>query len=86
MSLARPGVVHLLILFNYGSQWCRNSHEYSSLFIKGIYLILCFRYNASTEFGAIIRTKFSMYSVLRAASGPKVKLVDSKSAVNPPEV
>ena len=86
MSLARPVVVHLLISFNYGSQWCRISQEFSSLFIKGIYLILCFRYNASTEFGAIMRTKISMFSVLRAASGPRVKLVDSKSAVNPPAV
>ena len=64
---------------------CRKSLEYSSLFIVVIYLIfLCFRYNASTELGAIMRTDFvSCVSVLRVASGPRVKLGVCKSAKNP---
>ena len=34
-----------------------------------IYLILCFRYDASTEFGAIMGIDFLCISVLRVASG-----------------
>ena len=37
-----------------------------------------------TEFGAFMRTEFLCVSVLRVASGPRVKLARCKSALNPP--
>ena len=43
-----------------------------------IYLIFMFRYDASIDVGAIIRTEPLCISVLRVASGPSVKLVDCK--------
>ena len=48
-----------------------------------INLILCFRFDALTELGAFMRTEFLCISVLRVASGPRVKLASSKSALNP---
>ena len=36
-----------------------------------------------TELGAFIRTEFLCVSVLRVASGPRVKLASCKSALNP---
>ena len=39
--------------------------------------------DALTELGAIIRTKLLCISVLRVASGPRVKLVNYKSPLNP---
>ena len=44
---------------------------------------LCFRFDALTELGAFMRTEFLCISVLRVASGPKVKLASCKSALNP---
>ena len=38
------------------------------------------------ELGAFMRTKFLCISVLRVASGPRVKLASCKSALNPPMV
>ena len=35
---------------------------------------LCFRFNALTELGACMRTQFLCISVIRVASGPRVKL------------
>ena len=46
-------------------------------------LILRFRYDASTKLGAIMRIELLCICVLRAASGPRVKLVDYKSALKP---
>ena len=43
----------------------------------------CFRFDALTELGAFMRTKFLCISVLRVASGPRVKLASCKSALNP---
>ena len=43
----------------------------------------CFRFDALTELGAFMRTKFLCISVLRVASGPSVKLASCKSALNP---
>ena len=47
---------------------------------------LCFRFDALTELGAFMRTEFLWISVLRVASGPRVKLASCKSALNPPMV
>ena len=38
------------------------------------------------QLGAFMRTEFLCISVLRVASGPRVKLVSCKSALNPPVV
>ena len=42
---------------------------------------LCFRFDALTELGAFMRTEFFCVSVLRVASGPRVKLAGCKSAL-----
>ena len=47
---------------------------------------LCFRFDALTELGAFMRTESLCISVLRVASGPRVKLASCKSALNPPVV
>ena len=39
---------------------------------------LCFRFDALTELGAFMRTDFLCISVLRVASGPRVKLASCK--------
>ena len=39
---------------------------------------------ALTELGAFKRTEFLCISILRVASGPRVKLADRKSALTPP--
>ena len=44
---------------------------------------LCFRFDTLTELGAFMRTEFLCVSVLRVASGPRVKLASCKSALNP---
>ena len=49
-------------------------------------LVLWFRFDAWTELGAFMRTEFLCISVLRVASGPRVKLASCKSALNPPVV
>ena len=43
--------------------------------------LLCFRFDELTELGAFMRTKFLCISVLRVASGPRVKLACCKSAL-----
>ena len=48
--------------------------------------LLCFRFDALTELGAFMRTELLCISVLRVASGPRVKLASCKSALNPPVV
>ena len=70
--------------FSFTLAYSRISHEYSSLFI--IVINFCFRFDALTELGAFMRTEFLCISVLRVASGPRVKLVSYKSALNPPVV
>ena len=45
-----------------------------------------FSLDALTELGAFMRTKVLCVSVLRAASGPGVKLASCKSALNTPVV
>ena len=47
---------------------------------------LWFSFDAWTELGAFMRTEFLCISVLRVASGPRVKLASCKSALNPPVV
>ena len=47
---------------------------------------LCFRFDALTELGAFMRTEFLWVSVLRVASGPRVKLASWKSALKAPVV
>ena len=75
-------VVQLLVFFNSGSQWCRIGQKYSSLLVIVIYLILRFRYDASTELGTVMRTEFLCISILRVTSGSRVKLVDCRNALN----
>ena len=72
--------------FSFTLAYSRISHEYSPLFIIVINLILCFRFDALTELGVFMRTEFLCISVLRVASGPRVKLAGCKSALNPPVV
>ena len=73
--------------FSFTLAYNRISQEYSSLFIIVINLIfLCFRFDALNALGAFIRTEFLCISVLRVASGPRVKLASCKSALNPPVV
>ena len=69
--------------FSFTLAYSRISHEYSSLFIIVINLIFMFRFDALTELGAFMRTEFLRISVLRVASGPRVRLASCKSALNP---
>ena len=55
-------------------------------FLYWLIWFLCFRFDALTELSAFIRTEFLCVSVLRVASGPRVKLASCKSALNPPVV
>ena len=43
---------------------------------------LCFRFDALTELGAFMQIKFLCISVLRVASGPRVKLACCRSDLN----
>ena len=52
--------------------------------IRRFEFFLCFRFDALTELGAFMRTEFLCISVLRVASGPRVKLDSCKSALPPP--
>ena len=80
MSLAWPAVVNYW--FSFILAYSRISHAYSFLFI--IVINFCFRFDALTELGAFMRTDFFLcISVLRVASGPRVKLASCKSALNP---
>ena len=68
--------------FSFTLAYSRISHEYSSLFIIVIILIfLCFHFDAFTELGAFMRTEYLCITVLRVASGPRVKLASCKSAL-----
>ena len=51
-----------------------------------ITVVKVIRFDALTELGAFKRTEFLCTSVLRVASGPRVKLPSCKSALNPPVV
>ena len=53
------------------------------LLIQKLINDFCFRLDALAEFGAFKRTEFLCVSVLRVASGPRVKLASCKSALNP---
>ena len=72
--------------FNYGFSftlaYSRIRHVYSSLFIIVINLVFVFSLDALTELGAFTWTVLCVY-VLRVASGPRVKLVSCKNALNP---
>ena len=46
-----------------------------------INLFLCFRFDALTELGAFMRTEFLCISVLRVASGSRVKMASCKRAL-----
>ena len=70
--------------FSFTLAYSRISHKYSSLFIIVINLIFMFRFDELIELGAFMRTKFLCISVLRVASGPRVKLASCKSALTPP--
>ena len=45
--------------------------------------LICFRFDALTEQGAFIGAEFLCISVLRVASGPRMKLAGRKSALTP---
>ena len=62
--------------FSFTLAYSRISHENSALFILVINLILCFRFDALAELGAFMRTEFLCVSVLRVASGHRVKLAN----------
>ena len=51
-----------------------------------MYVFLCFRFDALTELIAFMRTEFLCLSVLRVASGPRVKLAGCERALNLPVV
>ena len=84
MSLAWPAVVQLLVFIYSGTQ--QNCHEYPSLFIIVINLIFMFLLWCTDELGAFMRSEFLCISVLKVASGPRVKLAGSKNALNGPLV
>ena len=87
MYLTLPAVVQLLVFIYSATQ--QNCHEYSSLFIiviMSVIWFLCFRFDALTELEAFMRTEFLCISVLRVASGHRVKLAGHKSALNTPVV
>ena len=46
-------------------------------------IFLCFSFGALAGLGAFVRTKFLCISVLRVATGHRVKLVNCKSSLNP---
>ena len=72
--------------FSFTLAYCRISHGYSSLFIIVIYLIFMFSLWCIDWVGSLYGTEFLCISVLRVASGPRVKLASCKSALNPPVV
>ena len=47
---------------------------------------LCFRFDALAELGAFVWAGFLCISVLRVASGPRVKLADCKGGLDPPVI
>ena len=49
-------------------------------------MFLCFRFDVLTELGAFMRTEFLCISVLRVASGSRMKLASCKSALNSPVI
>ena len=73
-------------LFSFTQAYSRISNGNSCLFIIVINLIFMFSLDALTELGAFMRTEFLCISVLRVASGPRVKLASCKSALTPPVV
>ena len=72
--------------FSFTLAYTRISHEYSSLFIIVINLIFMFSLWCIDWVGSLYANRIFMYSELRVASGPRVKLASSKSALNPPLV
>ena len=63
--------------------YIRISHEYSSLFIIVINLIFMFSLWCIDWVGSLYGTEFLCVSVLRVASGSRVKLASCKSALKP---
>ena len=55
----------------------------SFFFLYVLIWYICFGFDALTELGAFMRTEFLCISVLKVASGPRVKLASCKSALNP---
>ena len=69
--------------FSFTLAYSRISHEYRLCLLLWLIWFLCFRFDALTELGACMRTGFS---ILKVASGPRVKLASCKSALNHPVV
>ena len=72
--------------FSFTLAYNRISHEYSSLFIIMITLIFMFSLWCIDWVGSLYANQILCVSVLRVASGPRVKLASCKSALNPPVV
>ena len=72
--------------FSFTLAYSRISHEYSSLFIIVINLIFMFSLWCIDWVGSLYANRILCISVLRVASGPRVKLASCKSALNPPVV
>ena len=84
MSLAWPTVDQHW--FSFTLAYSRISHEYSSLYIRMINLIFAFSLWCVDWVGSLYANRFLCVSVLRVASGPRVKLASCKSALDPPVV
>ena len=72
--------------FSFTLTYSRISHEYSFLFIRVMNLIFVIslrRLDALTELGVFMPTECLCISVLTVASGPRMKLICCKSALNP---
>ena len=69
--------------FSFTLAYSRISHEYSSLFIIMIHLIIMFSLWCIDWVVSLYANQILCISVLRVASGPRVKLASCKSALNP---
>ena len=71
--------------FSFILAYSRINHEYSSLFIIVINLIFMFSLWCIDWVGSLYANRFFLcISVLRVASGPRVKLASCKNALTPP--
>ena len=71
--------------FSFTLAYSRIFHEYSSLFIIVINLIFIFSLWCIDRAGSLYANRFFLcISVLRVASGPRVKLASCKGALIPP--
>ena len=79
MALAASTPNALQIKVKRDCLWKQRTHKITKIGLG-------FRFDALTELGAFMRTEFLCVSVLRVASGPRVKLASCKSALKPPVI